>query len=157
MKAALPNVLDSIREKLVGLIDEAVRSRSSSSRPTAMDAETAETEREEDTTHLMQRTATGMLRTSKQGQGIREDKLALHQELQDFPPGTASHLARRLRRRLEMEMQKVDDWAAVDAVLAANLQAAQTEWVDKWAQRLIWRPIGTDILLDRPGPSQPTI
>ena len=90
MRAALPNVLAAIREELLGLLDEAARARSSSSRPTPVDTEPPEAMNEGDENQLMQRTVTGMLRTSKRGQGIREDKLALHQELQDFPQGTAS-------------------------------------------------------------------
>ena len=152
MRAALPNVMDSIREELVGLLDEAAQTRGSSSRPTTMETEAVEVEPdEEEVTQLMQRTVTGMLRTSKQGQGIREDKLALHQELQDFPPGTASHLARRLRARLTVEPQRIDDWLAIEAVLAANAEpkatcpmgeemAAHSEWIDRWVQRLLRRP-----------------
>ncbi|CAE7182331.1 HET-E1 [Symbiodinium microadriaticum] len=148
MRAALPNVLSAIREELTGLLDEAANSRSSSSRPTPMAEEPGVAEEEEEVSDLMQRTVTGMLRTSKRGQGIREDRLALHQELQDFPQGMAAHLARRLRQRLGKDSQAVEDWPAVEAVLAANSdykeegeeQAAQDEWIEKWTRRLIKVP-----------------
>ncbi|CAE7202311.1 unnamed protein product [Symbiodinium microadriaticum] len=147
MRAALPNVLAAIKEELLGLLDEAARARSSSSRPTPVDTEPPEAMNEGDENQLMQRTVTGMLRTSKRGQGIREDKLALHQELQDFPQGTASSLARRLRRRLQGETHHIEDWVTIEAVLAANSEtkeacpegeeeAAQEEWVEKWLRRL---------------------
>ena len=162
LREALPAVLASIREELTGLLDESAQSRSSSSRPAPPATEEPgaaregehEAEDSGDAMHLMQRTVTGMLRTSKAGQGIREDKLALHQELQNYyPAGTASHLARRLRRRLQAETHRVDDWATLDAVLAANSEtlatcpkgeemASHEEWVNTWYQRLIKRTRG---------------
>ncbi|CAE7811116.1 mcm9 [Symbiodinium sp. KB8] len=147
MRDALPNVLTAIREELMGLVEEAAREHSSSSRPTPLETEPAEATTEGDESQLMQRTVTGMLRTSKTGQGIREDKVALHHELQAFPQGTASTLARRLRQRLEAEMHYVEDWVTIEAVLAANSeskatcpegeeQAAHDEWIQKWLKRL---------------------
>ena len=147
MRDALPNVLTAIREELMGLVEEASREHSSSSRPTPLEAEPAEATTEGDESQLMQRMVTGMLRTSKKGQGIREDKVALHHELQAFPQGTASTLARRLRQRLEAEMHYVEDWVTIEAVLAANSeskekcpegeeQAAHDEWIQKWLRRL---------------------
>ena len=147
LRAALPMVLAAIGEELNGLMDEATSSRSSSSRPGPHE-EVEEPDREEaEVSHLMQRTVTGMLRTSKQGQVMREDKLALHQELQNHPDGLASYLARRLRRRLENEVGKIEDWAALDAVLAANSEGKETcptgeemasaeTWIATWMQRL---------------------
>ena len=147
LRAALPTVLAAISEELNGLMDEATSSRSSSSRPGPHEGAEEPDSEEAEVSHLMQRTVTGMLRTSKQGQVMREDKLALHQELQNHPDGLASYLARRLRKRLESEVGKIEDWAALDAVLAANSEgkeicptgeemASAETWIATWMQRL---------------------
>ena len=167
LRNALPGVMASIREELEGLIEESLASRSSPSVPPergpaasseAFPEEEEEVEIEEpagshdaERVELMQRTMTGMLKTNKRQQGLREDKLALHQELQGHPDGVASYLAQALRNRLLAEASRVEDWAAIDAVLAANTDAKGChptgevlaeleEWVKTWAQRLLRSP-----------------
>ncbi|CAE7390447.1 PFP-ALPHA [Symbiodinium sp. CCMP2592] len=154
MRGALPNVLEAIQEELLGLLDESQGSSSSAPRPdTPEPPDDSSRAAGNDEVAMMQRTVTGMIRTNKQARGLRDEKMALHQELQTYPPGEASILADRLRRRLQIDRARVEDWASQDAVLAANTElkteacpptgealAAHDEWVAKWMTRLLSRP-----------------
>ena len=157
LRAALPNALDAIREELTGLLDEAAASRGSSSRAAPSHSSPAEPapsrtedEDEGDTTELMQRTMTGMMRRSAPRSDNHEAKMALHRELQNHAPGTSAYLSQRLRQRLARDKDRIADWASVDAILAANMEAAVMcpvaeeeqmldEWINKWTNKLVRR------------------
>ena len=151
LREALPEVLDRIKEEVLGLLDQASGSSSSAARPPEVE-ETATREEEpvdvddtEDLTHLMQRTLTGTLK--QKAHRPSETYLQLHQDLQAMPALRASALARQLRDRLQDRLMSMPEWSTLEAVLAANSEPAtevptkeeaseQAAWVDTWLSRL---------------------
>ena len=149
LREALPEVLDRIREEVIGLSDQASGSSSSAARPPEAEerSERAEPDDTEplDLTNLMQRTLTGTLK--KKAAQPAEAYLQLHQELQSMPAPRASALARKLRGALHDYLLQMPEWTTLEAVLAANSEpppeasaveeeGALTLWVEQWRKRL---------------------